>query len=85
MRLIINESAQQGSIWAARHIVEAIKAKAELISEMRLLLQCIDVTALNYPDKDYSKLIAKINYELKTERAQLRNLQTRRMKKKTAP
>ena len=28
MRLIINESAQQGSIWAARHIVEAIKAKA---------------------------------------------------------
>ena len=64
---------------------EAIKAKAELISEMRLLLQCIDVTALNYPDKDYSKLIAKINYELKTERAQLRNLQTRRMKKKTAP
>ncbi len=28
MRVIINETAQDGSVWAAKHIVEAIKAKA---------------------------------------------------------
>jgi len=62
--------------------VEAIKAKAELIKELRILLQCIDVTVLSYPDVDYTSLIALINYELKEHRTQLRNLQTRRIKKK---
>lgn len=33
MRVIINETAQQGSVWAAKHIVEAIKAKAAVTSE----------------------------------------------------
>ena len=62
--------------------VEAVKAKAELIKGLRTLLQCIDLTVLNYPDVDYTLLIAMINNEIKEHRTQLRNLQTRRIRKK---
>ena len=61
---------------------EAIKAKAEVIQELRLLLQIIDVAALTHPEVDYTPLINILNLILKTHRAQLRNLQTRRERKK---
>ena len=61
---------------------EAMKAKAEVIQELRLMLQHIDMAALSYPEVDYTTLIAVINNELKTYRMQLRNLQTRRIRKK---
>ena len=61
---------------------EAMKAKAEVIQELRLMLQHIDMAALSYPEVDYTTLIAVINNELKTYRTQLRNLQTRRIRKK---
>lgn len=61
---------------------EAIKAKSETIHELRLLFQHIDMASLSYPDVDYTLLIARINLEIKTYRTQLRNLQTRRIRKK---
>jgi len=76
------EKAEKGAKNGQSSSVEAVKAKAELIKEMRTLLQCIDMTVLNYPDVDYTSLIVLINYELKEHRTQLRNLQTRRIRKK---
>ena len=53
-------------------------SKEEVISELRFLLQSIDVTAATHPENDYSKLIERINYNLTKARAQLRNLASRR-------
>lgn len=61
---------------------QSIKAKADVIAELRLLLQNIDLTALNNSEMDYSLLITYLNTCLKNNRAQLRNLQTRRTRKK---
>lgn len=72
------KNAKKGQVSSA----EAIKLKAEIIKELRLLFQYIDMATLSYPEVDYTTLIARINYELKTYRAQLRNLQTRRIRKK---
>jgi Family of unknown function (DUF6261) len=55
-----------------------IPSKEEVISELRFLLQSIDVTAATHPENDYSKLIEIINYDLTKARAQLRNLASRR-------
>ena len=55
-----------------------IPSKEEVISELRFLLQSIDVTAATHPENDYSILIENINYELTKARAQLRNLASRR-------
>ena len=76
------EKAEKAAKKGQSSSVEAVKAKAELIQGLRMLLQCIDVTVLSYPDVDYTSLIALINLELKEHRAQLRNLQTRRIRKK---
>ena len=53
-------------------------SKEEVISELRFLLQSIDVTAATHPENDYSQLIERINYDLTKARAQLRNLASRR-------
>ena len=76
------EKAEKAAKKGQSSSVQAVKAKAGIIKELRILLQCIDVTVLSNPDVDYTSLIARINYELKTNRAQLRNLQTRRIRKK---
>ena len=55
-----------------------IPSKEKVISELRFLLQSIDVTAATHPENDYSKLIELINYDLTKARAQLRNLASRR-------
>ena len=53
-------------------------SKEEVISELRFLLQSIDVTAATHPESDYSELIELINIQLTKARAQLRNLASRR-------
>ena len=76
------ENAEQKLKRGQANSVQAIKAKADVIAELRLLLQNIDLAALNQSEMDYSLLIAYLNMCLKTHRAQLRNLQTRRTRKK---
>jgi len=55
-----------------------IPSKEEIISELRFLLQSIDVTAATHPENNYSVLIELINIHLTKARAQLRNLASRR-------
>ncbi|MHB9055784.1 MAG: hypothetical protein ACYC2P_06475 [Paludibacteraceae bacterium] len=81
-KLTITEQSEQGIKEGQAKSQEAIKAKAELIKELRLLLQYIDAAVISYPEVDYAPLTAGINYELKIHRMQLRNLQTRRIRKK---
>ena len=56
----------------------SIPSKEEIISELRFLLQSIDVTAATHPENDYTALIELINIHLTKARAQLRNLTSRR-------
>ena len=76
------ENAEKDLKKGKSNSASAVKAKAELIKELRILMQCIDTSAISFPDTDYTSLIRDINYELKTHRTQLRNLQTRRIRKK---
>jgi len=55
-----------------------IPSKEEVISELRFLLQSIDVTAATHNENDYTLLIREINEYLTEDRAQLRNLTSRR-------
>lgn len=61
---------------------DAVKAKAELIKTIRTLLTAIDLAALTTPEIDYSPLINRLNLELKQHRTQIRNLETRRKRKR---
>jgi len=55
-----------------------LPSKAEIISELRFMLQSIDVIAATHPENDYRQLISSINQYLTEARAQLRNLASRR-------
>jgi hypothetical protein len=56
-----------------------LPSKEKVISELRFLLQSIEVTVATHPENDYNKLIKLINIELTDARAQLRNLASRRI------
>jgi hypothetical protein len=60
-----------------------LPSKEKIISELRFLLQSIEVTAATHPENDYSHLITQINIDLIDARAQLRNLASRRKTAKT--
>jgi hypothetical protein len=52
--------------------------KEEIISELKLLLQTIEITSITYSEANYKQLINDISYYLTEARAQLRNLASRR-------
>jgi len=55
-----------------------ISSKEQIISELQILLQTIEITAITHPEIDYNELISFINQYLIEARAQLRNLASRR-------
>ena len=77
---------QQDDEWLKRSHVKGkqprpgitLPSKETVISELRFLLQSIDVTAATHPEIDYKLLITLINEQLLESRAQLRNLASRR-------
>jgi hypothetical protein len=57
---------------------DTLPAKEKLIEELRTFLKIIEFRAITEPELDYSQLISMINQLLTVERAQERNLATRR-------
>ena len=56
-----------------------IPSKEEIISELRLLLQTIEITVVTHPGEDYLLLTNRISEYLIEARGQLRNLASRRV------
>ena len=55
-----------------------IPSKEHVIDELRLFLRTIEIAAITHPDTDYTRIVQIINQLLTEERAQLRNLASRR-------